>query len=318
MTDSNGYFEFQFLVPDTYSLFLNYGGDTIISNIIVKAGEVTDVGLIIPDVYNGSSIYYYNLSVDFKTDSSHYYEFRVPRFYSSYEDDDIDTQFIYADYIFFHVRAWDPNPDGFEVPFILKVDGQQVFASKTVKLRSYFTISADTGLHLYEFYFDTVKTNAVYICNLNFPGNFFSIEVYDKSNRNPDLDLFIVNENGDTCSYRKLKPDWGVTGNIFDDPIHYGDENSMYSSDLEKIVYAIAPSGNYEVFVHSFLDTNRSNLSFDNFLALPEVKIIFNDSVITEVLGDTLRVGQLWHVGTVKVPSMVFEKNGSVSEVWYP
>jgi len=310
-TDSNGYFEFQFLKPDTYAVILSLSNapDSSIQNIVVQEGIVTDLGTIVPRYGASSSSYpYVPLYLEYKSNASlSYYDLSINRFNYSVPLR-MDTLLVNLDSIHLRLHAYAPDTEHYEYNYAVKIDGVPVTTGWTSKLNSFFNFAINPGYSLYEVNSDTVIAYRFVIFSTYGLGRFFSVAVFDSisSSYHPDLDIFIVNSLGDTCSYIHPAPDWGVVSDKSDNPRHLRDVTTFYYGESEEIDYFKAPDGIYSVYVRNFADSLNLNGRFDP--SRPYVKVKMNDSLQIVSYGDTLRANEVWNLGNVMVPEMVFEE----------
>jgi hypothetical protein len=127
-----------------------------------------------------------------------------------------------------------------------------------------------------------------------------------------DIDLHLVRGNGpvnspNDCYYANCKPgaanfpDWdGVTGRSPGDPVLDVDDTNGYGPETTSV--EDAPSGIYEVGVHSFGQPSGDTVPCT-------VKIYVNASLVAEYRRTLVASKDYWRVGTVTIPS------GAVGEI---
>jgi hypothetical protein len=308
MADSTGNFKFQFVEPGTYSISIsaNYSNDTLLKNVTVEAGKVTDLGTITLSRYVQNSSYSYNnLSAYFSID--HNYSTYFPYYYSG---DTVTIISVFGDSIWFEITAYNPSLATYEVRYAVKIDSVTIKTGYTQKLSARFTLPLPSGSHLYELYQDTTLERKCYLNNYKSPGPIAMFTVTNLAYYEyPDFDIMLVNPNHDTCWYRNSHPDWGIHGSGYDDPVFSGDVKGFSSNSFERIILPNPASGSYSLYIRNFYDsTLASNYYSSNAPGIPSVAINLNSVIDTVSFPvDSLRPGKTWFVGRFTAPGMTFQ-----------
>jgi len=320
VVDSNGYFEFQFVKPGTYTLVYDYYSwmdgnlDSSTVTVTVDSGEVTDVGTIRLTLSSGS---YYNDDYDgfeasFRVDglyslNSQNFSYR----YRAYSMPHPDTLYVTADSLYFTLRGYYSDSGSYETTYEMQIDSQTVAAGMTHKLRASFWVKPPSGVHLFTLLRDGNVVAVRYIYNLRGITPCMKVEASGESG-SADLDLYLVNSAGDTCSYRDMQPDWGTAGTSGDDPQHSGDMEIH-----ENILYPKVADGNYAIFVHNYTDTAMTSTAYWD-TATVSVRVTIDAALDTTLRIPALLPGHIWAVGRVTMPGATFVADGTTRLVWYP
>ena len=134
-----------------------------------------------------------------------------------------------------------------------------------------------------------------------------------------DWDLFLVNDStGDTCYWKNRSPDWGIKGKISDDPFFQGDNYPArgfnqttgfgpYYTDF--ITCDNLADGTYSILVQYFDGLGS---------VIPQLNIQLGTTDYgSHILHfwqsspeDTLKKGDVWFAGKIKMPEMKYEPAG--------
>ncbi|MBD3421954.1 MAG: hypothetical protein GF398_17725 [Chitinivibrionales bacterium] len=231
-----------------------------------------------------------------------------------------------------------------EVPVELKWNGVTLYDAPASKGRVHTALIARSSLdtisiringkeftsfHILDsIYIDSVNRNFLYLTTGDTPllrqrygatpyfavfaGDTFWID--DANSDSIDWDIFIVNQNDDTCSWRHSNPDWGIAGQQHDDPAFSGDSyqsstTSGITYDADKIQAQDLPNGAYKVYVR-FNDGPASIAQ-----AVPQLSIgigLFSANnrlhqFYTLEPEVALKKGYLWYAGTLSMPEHSFD-----------
>lgn len=116
-----------------------------------------------------------------------------------------------------------------------------------------------------------------------------------------DLDLHVLRpsdvlDSADDCSWEHPHPDWGVSLDPNDDPVHLGDKLSGFGP--ERVVYEAPPDGGYRIVVR-YVSPQGSPSPLLN----ATIRIRMYGVIVSEATRPMAITGELWEAGTIVWPT---------------
>ncbi|MBN2361497.1 MAG: choice-of-anchor D domain-containing protein [Deltaproteobacteria bacterium] len=127
-----------------------------------------------------------------------------------------------------------------------------------------------------------------------------------------DVDLHLVASGGDLfgsgdCYFENPRPDFGIAGDVGDDPELLGDAQRAPGS--EEVVLVAPAAGRYRLYAHYYDDDGAG-------AAVVTARVVFNDASFP-ALQETRNLSEscaLWYIGDVVFPDAQFNPSGAANE----
>jgi len=205
-----------------------------------------------------------------------------------------------------HLRIWSTYPDanGYgEVTFRLTHNGT-VYEKGTDRQIATFDLQLDEGINNIEVrnnesadpdYFESARVYHVKrVLRVSVELRWSTTDNVDAG----DFDLYLYNTStGDSVNLTENRPDWGIIGAEFDNPVIQRSTNPFgFSSDYERIDFQNAPGGIYQIKVHYY-----KNLGNPDVTIIPGVRLVVGSNVYTFDAPDFMAVGEWWDVASFLV-----------------